>query len=148
MTVNAQRDKRVVLVASKANTSSVTTTARLDTLGVDHATISINLGIEKNTNAIGPTIILKEGDTTSSFATWSSSCTITGADGDLVAAKQVVFHVDTRNRKRYLELTLATATATNDDVVWGAEAVLSRQAECPSSTSDMVNTTNDIVRII
>lgn len=148
MTVQAQKDKSVVLIASKANTSSVTTTANLDCLGADYVKIDINFGVEKNTNAIGPTIILKEGDTTSSFATWSSSCTITGADGDLAAAKSVSFMVDTRVRKRYLQLSLATATATNDDVVWGAMAYLSRQGECPGSTSDMVNTTNDIVRIL
>lgn len=148
MTINAQRDKSVVLIASKSNTNSVTTTANLDCLGADYAVIDINLGVEKNSSAIGPTIILKEGDTTSSFATWSSSCTITGADGDLVAAKSVRFLVDTRVRKRYLQLSLATATATNDDVTWGAMASLGRLAETPSSTSDMVNTTNDIVRIL
>ena len=145
--INAQRNKSKVLMASKAHTSSETTTASLDTLGCDYVEIEINLGIEKNANAIGPTIILSEGDTTSSYATWSSSCTITGADGDLAAAKQIRWFIPTALRKRYLKLSIATGTATNDDVTHGAIAHLSRQEAAPGSTSDMVSTTNDIVTI-
>lgn len=146
--IQAQDARHVVLMASLAHTSSETVTSSLDLKGADYATIEINLGIEKNTNAIGPTIVLSEGDTTSSFATWSSSCTITGAADDLVAAKEVLLHVDTKARKRYLKLSVATGTATNDDVTFGACARLSRLSKSPASTSDMVNTTNDIVRIL
>ena len=145
--ITAQKSKSKVLMASKAHTSSETTTASLDTLGCDYVEIEVNLGIEKNTNAIGPTIILSEGDTTSSYATWSSSCTITGADGDLAAAKEIRWLIPTSLRKRYLKLSIATGTATNDDVTFGSIARLTRQESAPGSTSDMVSTTNDIVTI-
>lgn len=147
--IHAQNTKDVVLVASAAVTSAQTATANLDTMGADYATIRINLGIEKNTNGIGPTISLKESDdtTVTNFATFNSDFSITGAADDLVAAKEILWHVDTKTRKRYLRLTVTTATATNDDIVVGAVATLSRLANGPASTSGMVNTTNDIVKI-
>lgn len=146
--ISAQAGKSVVLIASKANTSSVTTTASFDTKGADYALVTVNLGVEKNTNAIGPTITVKEGDTTSSYATWSSDCTVTGANGDLETAHSVSFLIDTKYRKRYIELTCATGTATNDDVVWGAMVSLSSLAEKPSSTSEMVGASGDVVKLL
>lgn len=146
--INAQDSKDILLIAPKANTSSVTTTANFSVQDCDYVTLRMPLGLEKNSSAIGPSITVKEGDTTSSFATWSTSCTLTGANGDCETAHNVVFHIDTKARKKYLEVTMATGTATNDDVVWAAIATLTRQAKAPGSTSDMVYTTNDVVRIL
>jgi len=147
--IHQQNSKDVVLIASQAITSAQTNTANLDTMGADYATIRINLGVEKNSSGVGPTISLKESDDTvvTNFATFNTDFSITGAADDLAAAKEVLWHVDTKSRKRYLRLTVNTGTATNDDIVIGAVATLGRLANGPASTSGMVNTTNDIVKI-
>ncbi len=145
--ITAQNSKRTVLIASKAMTNTETATANLDTKRADYATININLGVEKNTDAVGPTIALLESDDTvvTNFATFDANYAKTALD--LTAARQLVYHVDLRGRKRYLRLSVTTATATNDDIVVGAIAETTRLAESPATTTGMVGSTNDVVVI-
>lgn len=138
--------KEVNLIASKAQTNSATTTANLDTKGADFATIRINFKAELNTNAVGPTISLLESDDTvvTNFATIVANRT----NEDLTAARNLVYHVDCRARKRYLRLSVTTATATNDDITFSAGATLSGLEESPSGTAGMVSSTNDAVVVV
>lgn len=149
--IPAFRRKITVLLAPASQTAAATRSANIDCLGFDHATVRLNLAAEVNTSAIGPTIVLKESDdtTATNFATWSSSCTITGADGDLAAAKAVMFCIDTRARKRYLNLAITTATHTTNDVITGsAESILERRNEAAAGTAALVGSTNDTVVIL
>jgi hypothetical protein len=127
-------EKDTVMIASQAMTNTQTVTANLDTKGSGHATIRMNLGIEKNTNAVGPTISLLESDDTvvTNFATVVADRTTE----DLTAAKEIRWEIDTRKRKRYLRLSVTTATATNDDIVVGAIASLSRNDTDPNTTTE------------
>jgi hypothetical protein len=144
--VPALRNKIGVLLGCASQSAAATRSATLDCLGADYATISIPMNIEVNTNAIGPTIVLSEGDTTSSFATWSSSCTLT-AHG-LETAHQVRFDVDMRARKRYLKLLITAETTTNDHVTAAAVSMLSRRAEVPAGTAGLIGSTNDTVVVL
>src|SRR5688572_23881771 len=115
--IPALSNKISVLLAPASQTAAATRSANIDCLGADYVTIVMPFAAEVNTDAVGPTIVLKEADTTdaTNFATWASSNTLTAHA--LVAAHQVVFHVDTRTRKRYLNLASTTATHTTNDVV-------------------------------
>lgn len=132
------------LIASRAVTNNATATANLDTNGADYATIVVNISSEANTNAVGPTISLLESDdtTASNFATVTADIT-----GDAVAAKPIVYGVDLRGRKRYLRISISSATATNDNFTASADAILSRLKQGPAGTTGIVST-NGVCRFV
>lgn len=123
-----------LVIAPQAMTNSATVTANLDTLGADYATIRIALASEINTNAVGPTLSLLESDDT--VATNFATIVADRSAEDITSAKEVTYGVDLRGRKRYLRLSVTTATATNDDVTLSAIGTLSRMKEQPSGTTD------------
>jgi hypothetical protein len=132
-------------VAARAITNNATMSASIDTNGADYATITINLSSEANTNAVGPTISLLESDDTvvTNHATITADIT-----GDAVAAKPIVYGIDLRGRKRYLRLTVSTATATNDNLTGAsADIILSRLKSGPSGTTGIVST-NGVCRFV
>ena len=98
----------------------------------------MNFAAELNTNAVGPTISLLESDDTvvTNFATFDSD--FERSSEDLTSAKIIKYHVDRRGKKRYLRLSVTTATTTNDNVTVGGAAELSNGSLLPASTSDMV----------
>lgn len=142
---HAQAKKIHMLLASASQTNSATRTANLDCAGAGYAQITMNFASEINTNAVGPTISLLEADDTNatSFATFSSD--FERSAEDITAAKTIVYQVDLRGRKRYLRLSVTTATATNDNVTMGAVGELTRNAIEPASESDMAGNTNTVV---
>lgn len=135
--------KIVQLISPKTMTNSATQTANLDCKGYDYAIITINFGAELNTNGVGPTLSLLSCDTT--VATDFATVVADRSAEDLTAAKNVVYMVDTKTAKRYLRLSVTTATATNDNVTFAAIASLHRAELLPASTSAMVGSTNDVV---
>jgi len=139
-------NKESFLIAAQSMTNSATVTANLDCIDADYATIRISFASEINTNAVGPTISLLESDDT--VATNFATITADRTSETIVAAKGVVYHVDLRGRKRYLRLSVTTDTTTNDNVTLAAIATLSRLDEAPSSTTDMVASTNDAVVVV
>lgn len=148
---SASKAQGTLLIAPLAMTNSQTATANLDCRGAAYATIAICFGAEKNTNALGPTIALSEGDDTvvTNFTAISAGA-ITGADGDLANAMFRLYHVNVADRggKRYLRLSLTTETTTNDDITACVFATLTRLGEAPGSTTDMVATTNDVAVVM
>ena len=142
---HAQASIETLLLASASQTNSATRTANLDTRGAAYATIRMNFASELNTNAIGPTISLLESDdtTVTNFATFSSD--FERSAEDITGAKQIVYRTDLRGRKRYLRLSVTTATATNDNVTMGASATLGRKSQEPATEANMAGTTNNVV---
>jgi hypothetical protein len=126
-----------LLIAPKAQTNSATTTANLDTKGANYATIRVAFASELNTNAVGPTLVLSQSDDTvvTNFATIDTQ---TGLD--LTAAREVLYGVDLRGKKRYLRLAVTTATATNDNVTFAAVATLSDLENAPNGTTSVADT--------
>lgn len=142
---NALRSKFSVLLAPASQTAAATRSANVDLIGADHATIKLNFKAEVNTDAVGPTIVLKESDDTvaTNFATWNASFSRTE---DLTNAHQVVFHIDARSRKRYINLAVTTATHTTNDVItMTADSILTRREIVAAGTAAMVGSTNDAV---
>lgn len=141
----AQAVSEHLLLAPASQTNSATRTANLDTAGAGYATIRMAFASEINTNAIGPALVLRESDDTvvTNFATFNSDFSRTAED--ITAAKQVVFKVDLRGRKRYLRLSVTTETTTNDNVTMGAIATLSRKAIEPATEAAQAGDTNSVV---
>lgn len=121
----AQSVNRSIAIAPKSLASNTTTTCSIDCAGADYATIEIAFAAELNTNATGPSITLEEGDAISSVATFNASFNRTAED--CTSAKLVVYHLDLKGRKRYLKLSLSTPNSSNDVILAGANAVLSKE---------------------
>ena len=126
-----------LLIAPKAQTSSATTTANLDTQGAGYATIRVAFASELNTNAVGPTLVLSHSDDTvvTNFATLDTQTAV-----DLTAAREMHYGIDLRGKKRYLRLAVTTATATNDNVTVSAIATLSDLNDAPNGTTSVADT--------
>ncbi len=126
-----------LLIAPKAQTNSATTTANLDTQGAGYATIRVAFASELNTNAVGPTLVLSQSDDTvvTNFATIDTQTAV-----DLTAAKEILYGVDLKGKKRYLRLAVTTATATNDNVTFSAIATLSDLENAPNGTTSVADT--------
>lgn len=141
----AQAAKETLLLAPASQTNSATRTANLDCQGAHYATIRMAFASEINTNAVGPTISLLESDdtTVTNFATFDSD--FERSAEDITGAKQIVYRTDLRGRKRYLRLSVTTATATNDNVTMGAVATLTRYAIEPASESEQALATTSVV---
>lgn len=147
--IQAQNERVVLLAAPQAMTNSATVTANLDTLQAtsdgrgEYVKLVFNFASEINTNAVGPTIAVLHCDTTvvSSFVTVTANRTAE----DISAAKNIVYMIDTKTLKRYLRISVTTATATNDNVTFGCNAHVSRLKTSPGNTTDMVRTSVDVV---
>ena len=126
-----------LLIAPKAQTSSATTTANLDTQGAGYATIRVAFASELNTNAVGPTLVLSQSDDTvvTNFATIDTQTAV-----DLTAAREMHYGIDLRGKKRYLRLAVTTAPATNDNVTFSAIATLSDLNDAPNGTTSVADT--------
>lgn len=139
------RQQLGVALAPASQTAAATRSANIDCLGADYCTVKVNLGARVNTSAVAPTIALLESDdtTATNFATWSSSFS---RSESLANAHQLVFHVDTRSRKRYLQLQITAATHTTNDIVTAsADYVLGRREQVSAGTAAMIASTNDAV---
>lgn len=141
-----QNTKITQLVANVLKTDGTTTTANLDMKGYDYGTIVVNLGLEEGTDATNPTVALLESDDTvvSNFATVFANVSV-----DLETARQVIYHVDMRGRKRYQRLSITAGTGTGNDIKIGAIAIQGKAELEPASTTDMAGGgTTDTVKII
>ena len=138
MSVNAQLGTYSVLVTGDM-TNSATQTANLDTFGGSYASLVFSFAAEVNTNAVSPTVSLLESDDTvvTNFAPVDSN--FEKSDWDLTGAICGVYHVNMLGRKRYLRVSLTTATTTNDDIECHVVGQLTRQGNPPTSTADMAD---------
>lgn len=143
-----QGTKIVQLIsATKKTTGGGTTTANLDMKGYNYATIIVNLSAyDTPTQATAPVVSLLESDDTvvSNFATYVADKALAGS-----AARDIVYHLDMRARKRYQRVSITNATAGTDNALsYGVVAIQSDPEQYPASTNDMVgNTSNDVVVI-
>ena len=143
--IPAQAKTVHLLLASASQTSAATRTANLDCQGAGYAEITMNFASAINTNAVGPTIQLSESNDTvvTNFATFNAD--FNRSAESITNAKMLNYKLDLRGRKRYLRLSVTTATATNDNVTMGATATLSRKTIEPASEADMAGDTNTVV---
>lgn len=145
--INAQAVKRVALISPRTSLATATAAGSTDRAGAEYAWITFACCAELNTNATGPSLAVQHADDTnaSSFSTTG----ITAAETlDNTSAALKHFGVDLRGKKRYIRLLVTPATSSNDTIAFSADCELYRLAEAPSSTSDMVGSTNDAVTLV
>lgn len=144
--IQALRAIDSVLITPTAMTAAQTASATKDISGSDWVTIRIPFKTEINTSAVGPTVSVLTSDTTDA----TNYATIT-ADRveDLTAGHELRYEIDGKTAKRYLKLSVSTATHTTNDLVTLAAIVsLTRNAADPASTTAMQGSTNDVVVIV
>ncbi len=131
--------KTVIAIIPISKTNGATATGELiDTKDFDY----VNIGIVASTaDVVSNTLsVLKveEGDTTSSFATFSGA--VSGTDYTIATnaytstTNQNVwsFGIDTRHRKRYLRVSVSPQTT----MVIGGVATLSRGKQAPTTSAE------------
>ncbi len=135
-----------MLLVPASQTNTATRTANLDTLNCDYAEIIVPMASAINTNAVAPTLKLLESNDTvaSNFATWNSNFSLTGTNLPFVTGGDVVFKIDTRTRKRYIQVSLNTNTTTNDNVTAAVIGITSRLSAASPGVTNLVASTNDV----
>ena len=142
---NALKGSDKLLINPVAMTNSATQSASYDIIGADYATIRIAFKSAINTNAVGPTVSLLSSDDT---VVTNHVTVVANRVETITADHELVYHMDCKTAKRYLRLTVSTATATNDNVTLSAIGTLTMKEESPSNTASMVGSTNDAVVIV
>lgn len=131
----AQRQKASIVVAPVAKTNTATASGLIDCKGAKYGVFLVALSAELNTDAVGPTLSVSAGDTSTAFTTIVADRT----DEDCTAAKVVAYHVDLRSQKRYVKVAVTTATATNDNITVGCVALLADNEQEVGGTTGMAN---------
>lgn len=131
-------------------TNSATVTANFDTIiatrgKANFATLKFVFHTELNTNGVGPTIQVLHSDDTvvTNFATITANVT-----PGLETGHARIYLIPLNGKKRYLRVSVSTATATNDNITFSCLGTLDYLGQQPSSTTDMVSSTNDAVTIV
>lgn len=143
MSVNAHAAKYLQVIAPAAIVDNASwTTNEIDTLGWDYAEIIVNIGA---TDIAMAALKVQESDTSGSgFADvdgldMSGDTDLDGGTAALPSAtddnKLVIFQVDLRGRKRYLDLVATAGNGTNGTFA-SAICRLSRGAEWPSTMAE------------
>lgn len=137
-----QAHKRDILIAPRSVTAAATASASLDTVTdrgkASYAVISIAFASEVNTSAVGPTLSILHSDDT--VVTNHATLVANRTDEDCAAAKLHSYHIDLRGRKRYLRLTVTSATHTTNDVNTIAASYSLAFGQEPANTTDLGGT--------
>ncbi len=116
-------DYSVALAPDASSTNA--RTANIDCAGASHATISVAVSQEANTNSTNVVLSVLESDDTvvTNFATFNSNHETT-IDNTNDAVHPV--HVPLQGRKRYIRISLTPDTTTNGAVLVSATAALTK----------------------
>lgn len=135
-----QNAKTLVIKADVLSTTAAETSDAVDCKGYHYATFLIGGEVATATDASQTltSLVLKEGDTTSSYANITEFVGGTAftipVNNDTTAHLAVRFNVDLRKRKRYLQVSMQGAAASSANTF--AFCVLSRAAEAPNSATE------------
>jgi hypothetical protein len=131
--IHSQNDKVVGSVPAAVGTSAVTLT--IDTLGYDHASVSV-LRASNASTVFASVLKVEQSDDNSSYADVSGL--VGGTDfaipavADTASVSVVKLDVDTKAKKRYLKVTATPGVSVNTVVT----ARLSRGEESPVTAAD------------
>ena len=137
--MNGFNNKVVVVLKQQSETNGGTLTSdAIDTLGYDSVTILVH-GTTSNNATNNPSVLsVKEGDTTSSYAAITAltgdgvgGFTIPNSPTGTTTAPLAMINVDTRARKRYLQVLISPVTTQTYSVL----AILNRAEQSPVGTS-------------
>lgn len=137
--IHAQNEKVVADVPTAAVGATATATLTIDTLGYDHASISV-IRASNASQTFANVLRVDEGDTTSSYSTITSL--VGGGTGGFSiptiaasatgAASIMKIDVDTRARRRYLRVSYTPGASATVGIV----ANLSRAETAPVTAGE------------
>ena len=137
--VHAQNDKVVAEVPAAAIGSTATATLTIDTLGYDHASVTV-MRASNSATAFANVLKVEEGDTTASYS--NVTALVAGGTGGFTvpaisaagtnSASVVKLDVDCKAKKRYLRVSYSPAATANVAI----SARLSRAEVAPETASD------------
>ena len=136
--IHAQNDKIVAELPTSTTASSGTATLTIDTLGYDHASVTVARASNASTTFAS---VLKVEESDSSGSGYSNVTALVGGGtggftiptvSDTAATSVVKMDIDTKAKKRYLKVTATPAVSVNTIVT----ARLSRGENAPSSASE------------
>lgn len=137
--VHAQNDKVVAEVPAAAIGATATATLTIDTLGYDHASVTV-MRASNAATTFSNVLKVEEGDTTSSYS--NVTALVAGGTGGFTvpaisaagtASSSVVkIDVDCKAKKRYLRVSYTPGATANVAI----SARLSRPEVAPESASD------------
>lgn len=143
--IELQKGRYEIMIPSQTITDGATVTANIDCRDGDYLSLIMNLGIEETTDATTAVLSILESDDTvvTNFATITED-----VNPAAVTAKLQLFHIDLRDRKRFIRVSFTAGTETGGNLPLGVTGVLSRLSTAPATTTDMVKSTNDIALVI
>lgn len=150
MSIAAQNAKDQIVLALPTAASSASRSASFDFLGAEYATIRIlqsQTCTAAGTNGGLQTISLLHADSDPTQATQFATF-VANVTGRTTTSHEVVYHVNLSDKKRYGKVILTPHTSSNDTLITTILLTTTRREASPSSTSDMVNTTNDLVTVV
>lgn len=130
--IHSQQEKVLAALPTSVGTSDVTLT--IDTLGYDHASITV-LRASNASTVFASALKIEQSDDDSSYANVSGL--VGGTDFTIPAASTSVasivkMDVDTKAKKRYLKVTATPAVSVNTSIT----ARLSRGEVAPATASE------------
>lgn len=137
-----ENTKIVQIIADMTVDNAAFTTTEIDTAGYDHCTIIASFG---NVPANVASMTITEADVSATshvaFITVGTTAAIDGATSALPTAaagdgKFLVFEIDLRQRKRYLDLTLTAGDGSSTVTEASAIAILSRADVVPVTEAE------------
>lgn len=140
--MNGQDTKIVQLIADMTVDNAAFTTAEIDTAGYGYATIIASFGnvpanvaamtvTESDTSGSGHAAIITGGTTTDIAGATLALPTAAAGDGDTL-----VFEIDLRGRKRYLDFTCTAGDGSGTVTELSAICILSKAADAPVSATE------------
>jgi hypothetical protein len=147
--LHLQNTKDQVALAPATQALTTSRSASFDFLGADYAKITViqsATGTAAGTNG-GASVSFLHADSDPTQATQFATF-VADVTGQSTASHEVVCFVDLSTKKRYGKVIITPHTSSNDIVTTTVLLTTARRGDSPSSTSGMVNTTNDAVRIV
>ena len=136
--IHAQNDKIVSELPASTTASSGTATLTIDTLGYDHASVTVARASNASTTFAS---VLKVEESDSSGSGYSNVTALVGGGtggftiptvSDTAATSVVKMDIDTKAKKRYLKVSVTPSTAVNVAIT----ARLSRGEVAPSTAAE------------
>lgn len=127
--IHAQNSKFVSVLLPASISAAGTGSGTVDTLGFDWADVYLHLPTQTAGNT--HTLVLDEGDTTSSFTTNADMTMVTATPGT-GSTQCYRWGLDLRKRKRYLRLTV---TVPGTAQIVSANAILSLAEQSPTTAA-------------
>lgn len=147
--IQLQATKSIFALGPGTAAATASRSCSFDWSGADYAKVRVIQGATTTaagTNG-GVSISILHADSVPTQATQFATITA-DLTGQATTSHEAVTLVNLKGKKRYGKVILTPHTSSNDTIITSVIVDLGRLEKQPTSTSDMVNTTNDVVQLV